>query len=242
MRKVAIFVEGQTEQIFTRHVLLKILDSSKLRIEFRKFIGNVLHKALPDHANAHAKVYFLVIDAGNDEKVLTHIKERERGLFENGFERVIGLRDMYSGEYDKESEGKISNNVTRKFVEAHRSAIQKMSTPSKVEIYFAIMEIEAWFLGMHKVFARINRRLDVGHIKKELGYDLSRINPQTKFFRPTVEVDRIFRLVRLRYSKKKSRVERLVQKIVKEDFDDAVKNRRCRSLKDFYGEIARWCA
>ena len=67
----------------------------------------MLHKALPDYANKNAKVYFLVIDVGNDEKVLTHIKERERGLFESGFERVIGLRDMYSGEYDKKSGEKL---------------------------------------------------------------------------------------------------------------------------------------
>jgi hypothetical protein len=169
-----------------------------------------------DYPNPHAEVCFLIVNVGQDEKVLSAIKEREEDLIKKGFERIIGLRDMYSGEYSKRSPREIDNRVTREFIDGLNSTIQKMSEPSKIRMHIAIMELEAWFLGMYDIFGKINSRLSVDYIEEELGFNLAEIDPQTQFFKPAEEVNRIFQLI---------------------GDPDAFNNGRCSSFREFYEEM-----
>lgn len=101
----------------------------------------------------------------------------------------------------------------------------------------AIMELEAWFLAMYDIFSRINSRLSVDYIEKELGFNLADIDPQTEFFKPAEEVHRIFQLVGLRYQKSTHDVESICSRINTNDLCNAFKNRRCSSFRDFYQEM-----
>ena len=238
MSKVAIFVEGQSEQIFIRHLLLRTMDCSKVSfICLRLYAGKTI-PARFDYPNPHAEMSFLIVNVGQDEKVLSEIKEREEDLIKQGFDRIIGLRDMYSEKYLKRSPSGIDNSVTRAFIDGWNSTIQRMSKPSKIKIHIAIMELEAWFLGMYDIFRRINSRLSVDYIEKELGFNLADIDPQTEFFKPTEEVDRIFQLVGPPYKKSEHDVESFCSQINTTDPCNAFKNGRCTSFRDFYQEMS----
>ena len=142
MRKVAIFTEGQSELIFIRNLLLRTIDCSKVSFMcFRLYAGKTEPTPF-NFSNPHAEVSFLIVNVGQDEKVLSIIKERERDLIRKGYERIIGLRDMYSEEYLKRSPNEIDNSVIQLFIDSWNSTIQNMSNPSKIKMHVAVMELE----------------------------------------------------------------------------------------------------
>ena len=237
MTKVAIFVEGQSEQIFIRHLLLRTMDCSKVSFTCLRLYAGKTIPARFDYPNPHAEMSFLIVNVGQDEKVLSEIKEREEDLIKQGFDRIIGLRDMYSEKYLKRSPSGIDNSVTTAFIDGWNSTIQRMSKPSKIKIHIAIMELEAWFLGIYDIFKRINSILSVEYIENELGFNLADIDPQTEFFKPAEEVNRIFQLVGLQYKKKEHDVESICSNINNDDLYNSFKNGRCSRFKDFYEEL-----
>jgi len=156
MTRIAIFAEGQSELIFVRTLLLRVIDNAKLSFECVKFNKGGGQDPVPyKYSTPNPDVYFLIIDVGNDERVLSEIKEREMKLFENGYKKILGLRDMYSRKYDERSPGIINDRLTKDFIKAAQTIIDAMSRPDAVILNFAIMELEAWFLAMYGLFQKM---------------------------------------------------------------------------------------
>ena len=237
MKKIAVFAEGQSEQIFVRHLLTTLLGLDKISFECFRLCGGRMDFVPYQHRNDDAEVHILIVNVGNDEKVLSAVKEREKKLIEKGFEKIIALRDMYSQEYKKRACGVIDDNVTRIFIERANVTIRNMTDPAKIKMHFAIMELEAWFLGMYNVFERLDPTLKVDYIERQLGFNLSRINPQTEFFKPADIVNKVLQLVGLQYQKTKDDVESICSKIGGTDFLNVFENGRCSSFKAFYDEV-----
>jgi hypothetical protein len=181
-------------------------------------------------------VHYLIVDVSNDEKVLSAVKDREEWLIQKGYEIIIALRDMYSQAYCDRAGHAIKDSVTEEFIAAHQNTIQQMSDPSKIKMYFAIMEFEAWFLGMWEIFERIHPALTVTYIEEKLGFNLGVIDPQTEFFKPADVVDAILQLVNQRYKKSRSDIETICSKIELQDAGKAFEHGRCASFKDFLEE------
>jgi len=123
--------------------------------------------------------------------VLPAIKKREQGLFSQCFHKIIGLRDMYSQAYREISPGVIDENLIQQFIDGANNNIAMMSHPEKIHFHFAIMELEAWWLCMYRIFAKIDHRLTVEFIAEQLGYDLSVIDAETTFFHPALKITEI---------------------------------------------------
>ena len=113
-----------------------------------------------------------------------------------------------------------------------------MTHPNRIKLFYAVMEIEAWFLAMYRLFERIAPLLTVGYIKEKLTFDLGTIDPQETFFRPSRQVQDIFGLCGRRYDKKMGDSEAICSRMELEDFDDARENKRCKCFDDFYQEVA----
>lgn len=237
MSKIAIFVEGQAELIFLRHFLPLVLGWDKISFECWGLYANRTNQVPFKHNSRDAKAHFFILNVGNDEKVLSAIKEREHVFFQRGYKKIIGLRDMYSGKYRKRSLGKIDETVTRAFIENAHNEIAKMSEPTRIKLHFAIMELEAWFLGMYNIFELLNPLLGINYIEENLGFDLSAIDPQVTFFKPADTVGDILQLINSRYKKSYADVESICSKIEKAGFSNAFENGKCASFKNFYDEI-----
>ena len=237
MRKIAIFAEGLTEQIFVRYFLPLILGWEKVSFECYKLYADNMHPVPFEYPNEYAEVHFLIVNIANDEKVLSAVKDREEKLVQRGYEKIIALRDMYSEAYCDRAGRMINDVVTHDFISAYRKTIQEMSNPSKIKMCFAIMEFEAWFLGMYNIFERLDPALCISYIEEQLGFNLSSIDPQTEFFKPADIVDNILKLVGKRYDKTEHTIESICSKISLNDFPIAFENGRCISFKGFYDEI-----
>jgi hypothetical protein len=159
MKKIAIFVEGQTELIVVREHLLRWFNYSDIEIECRTlFVDSKFHKVPYDVPSPTPQYHFQIINVGSDSLVLSRILKREALMWHAGYDKIIGLRDMYSQEY-RERSSVIDARVNADFINAHRQTIDaKAQKPAQIVVQFAIMETEAWFLGLTQIFEKLDVR------------------------------------------------------------------------------------
>lgn len=84
MNKLAIFVEGQTEQAFVRKLLEEIAGTKNLLIEERAARGGRKDKRRMRRldaidADSGKKYFVMIVDCGSDERVKSDIVERYDG-------------------------------------------------------------------------------------------------------------------------------------------------------------------
>jgi hypothetical protein len=240
VKRIAIFTEGKTERIFVRECLFRLFDPARIRFECYELLAHNLLAApyvYPSTPNPQAEVFFMIVDCHGDEGVLSTIKEREHSLIEKGYDAILGLRDMYCDAYHRLAHGLIKDNVSKRLIQAHAAEMQRMKHYDRIKLYYAIMEIEAWLLGMYDLFQKIDPILTTKYIKQELGIDLENMDPQLSFYRPSEELNAVLALCGRRYKKKEGDVERLCAKIELKDLDDVISNNRCKSFKEFRDAI-----
>ena len=154
MRKIAIFVEGNTELIFVREYLRKRFEYEDLEIECRKRQFSRFDEVPFQIPNSKAKFHFRIIDSGSDVKVLDDILEDEQLLRNLGYQKIIGLRDMYSENYIKivKQSKLIKADINQKFIDGSQARINREAKKSdSISFCFAIMEVEAWLLDRKSV-------------------------------------------------------------------------------------------
>jgi len=229
--KTAIFVEGQTELIFVRELLLKVFDYQNIWLEcYTLFTDSKFHSTEYAYPNPSANSYFQIINVGSDANVLTRMLRRKEYMLNAGFSKIIGLRDMYSLEYRKQSGGKIDPAVTDKFKKGYSAQIK---SPELMHFCFAIMEVEAWILGFDGCFEKIDDGLTQEYILHQLNHALNKLDPETHFFHPAEIIENLFALVGKNYSKSKGDVNQILGVITKEDFMQLYKANKCASFTQF---------
>ena len=234
MRRVAIFTEGLSELIFVRNFLMKVIDNAKLSFNCLTLSGENLLNTPYRYGSSKAKVHFLIINTQNDSRVVSAIKERGDSLFRNGFERIIGLRDLYCEAYDKRSAGKINAEVSKEIMEGINAQIEAMSNPDAIAIYFSIMELEAWFLAMYNIFGKMHPKLKVSYIEKKLRFNLMFIDPQKEFYKPANIIIKIWSLCGMKYKKSADDIEMMTSVMERADFETATRDGRCESFDRFH--------
>jgi hypothetical protein len=167
MKKIALFVEGQTELIVVREYLKRWFNYSDISIECRTlFTDGKFHNTPHDFLTPTPQYFFQIINVGNDNAVLSRILKREEYMWNAGYDKIIGLRDMYSKDY-REITHTIDENVSNDFINAHHQTIKnRAKKPENIAMCFAIMETEAWFLGLSHIFEKMDARLTHRFIRK----------------------------------------------------------------------------
>jgi len=206
MKKLAIFVEGLTEQILVRHLLQAVLDRNRIAIQTVKITGGhnvrmsftVMRAA---HVDNRTDYYVLVYDCGGETNVKGYLMARRNKLISNGYTMILGLRDVYPnferGDVPKLLKG-LNNQLPQK--------------KARTKIYLAIMETEAWFLGEYKHLNKVSRKLTPEYIQKNLGF-----NPRTENMEernhPSDDIKATYQLVGHDYTKKRDRLNAVVSKL-----------------------------
>ena len=194
MIKTAIFVEGQTELIFIREYLLKMFEYQNIRIECYTLFTDSNYKSTEySFPNDNAGYYFQIINVGNDNSVLTRLLNREQYLWNTGFHKIFGIRDMYSKNYREiVKNSTIVEEVNLKFIEQSKKTIASMAKQSdNIHFHFAIMEAEAWILGLKNCFQYLHPDLNTISIAEKLGINLDLIDPEKVFFHPASIIEQI---------------------------------------------------
>jgi len=237
MKKVVIFTEGQGELIFIRELLIRTIDNNDLSFECFELKADK-HLSFPYKQNTpNAKIHFTIINVGNDEKVLSEIRNRSEWYTSRGVE-IIGVRDLYSETYKKLSD-RIDQLVIKKFQDSTQNIINQIVDKEKIHFFFAIMELEAWFLAMYKIFERIDPSLTSDNIRHQLKYNLEMDNPENSYFHPAIQLEEILGLAGKNYDKHRSEVSSIVSHITSEDVYGVIGDGFCNSFVQLHNEIQR---
>src|SRR5262245_51035946 len=142
MDKLAVFVEGQTEQIFVQKLILEMAGSRKIHIDTVHGYGGAIHPRAFVEVQAHrpdpAKRYYVIIyDSGTDSRVLSDVREHYPTLIDQGYKDIVALRDVHP--------------QTAADIPTIRSEFDKyvQKRPIHPLLALAVMEIESWFIGEH---------------------------------------------------------------------------------------------
>ena len=67
LRKIAVFAEGQTELIFFRDLVFRLVDNSKLSLECFSLISNSYHEVPFSYHAPEPELYFMIVNVQNDK-------------------------------------------------------------------------------------------------------------------------------------------------------------------------------
>jgi len=233
--KIAIFLEGQTELIFVREMILKVFD-------YNVTIDYVKRSHLKTYQKAkNATHSFRLIDCEGDENVLKLLLESEDKYWKLGFDKIMALQDMYTKAYKSAAKTKgIQKELNEKYIQIRQKTINKKALkPEKISFHFAIMEVESWILACPHIFSKIDARLNPNFIKDKLNFNLETIDPETAFFHPAKELKQILELIDLNYDKSESIVNKIVSNFSKDDYELLNTSEKCTSFSKFYTNLPK---
>jgi hypothetical protein len=203
MKKLAVFVEGQTEQLLIEKLLEEAAGKNNIAIEKRQALGGqstkrklkLIEASAPNSAHRY---FAQIVDCGSDNRVRSDIGDRYDGLVAQGFEAIVGVRDVYP-------------DITPGDIPRLRSGLRLYLKTSPVEVKFVlgVMEIETWFISEHTHLQKIHSSLTPDLIKARLGFDPSTDDIQLRPH-PAADLDNIYRLAGFRYTKSKNTVQKTV--------------------------------
>jgi len=97
MSKLAIFVEGQTEQIFVEKLVRYLGSHRNISIQVQRLEGGsknrprtMINISGTDEVT-NQEFLILIMDCGQDERVKSDIIERYNGLIASGYQAIIGI-------------------------------------------------------------------------------------------------------------------------------------------------------
>jgi hypothetical protein len=206
MKKMAFFVEGQTEQAFVVALLNAVAGTRAVHIDAVKaFGGRVQPRAFLEvsatcRPNPEKRYYVIVFDSSNDSRVLSDIRDHYENLTAQGFVDIVGIRDVFP------------NAV--KDIEPIRAAFTALapSDPIVPTLVLAVMEIEAWFIGEFTHFARMHPRLTHTLVCSTLGYDPATVDTG-KIPQPSEDLRKVYGLSGKGYNKSAHHVQRTVSNL-----------------------------
>jgi hypothetical protein len=201
-KRLAIFVEGLTEQEFVIRLLTEIAGKRQLTLEIRKQHGGCL-TLVEIRSQPSPDFYVLVANCCNDGQVKSQINDQYNSLKAAGYTLIIGLRDVYP--FQLSDVYTLEQNLL--------IGLPKDYPP--IHIHLAIMEIEAWFLEETSHFATIDVEITPAILVSngfDAGNDLASNLPH-----PAETLDNIYKHAGKRYIKDKKRIERTVNALSYEE-------------------------
>lgn len=168
MRKLAVFVEGHTELVFMEKLVVELAGYHQVHIARQVLHGDQIRQLYSVGVEpANAEFFVLIVNCESDGKVKSAILERTQGLQAQGYELVLGVRDVYP---NKHAELEKLRNGMSAGLDAQ---------PVATHIVLAVMEVEAWFIGESTHFQRVDPALTPAYIKATHGIDVEDASVET---------------------------------------------------------------
>jgi hypothetical protein len=218
MKKIAIFVEGQTEQVFTDRLVRHIFGHSNVDVKFLQFSGKEglrhIHILRLENITSSIKYLFYIYDChGGGEKstVKSDIVEQFPRLVKESFSYIIGIRDVHP-----------LSSLDRLKIMMNTNLPNNPVLP--VKIILAVREIEAWFLAEETHYPKISDRLSFEIANRIIGIDVSRDTTED-IKHPSNTLKQVYIEGGTTYDKSKKKVQRTVDAISYENLYINVRKR-----------------
>jgi hypothetical protein len=229
MNKLAVFVEGQTEQLFTEKLLIEIAGRKNIHIEKRELTGgrkSLRQRLYFRNVDSKKKYFAYIVDCKSDSTVKSDIVDNYNSLVREGYSAIIGIRDVYP--------------IKRAEIPKLRYRLNYLvkTKPIMPVFILSVMEIEAWFLAEHTHFQRIHEGLTIDRIKAEMNFDPSQDNMELRDS-PSQDLHQIYALEGLAYTKRKGHRERTVEAL---DYAEIYLklSSKLQAIREFVSEIDKF--
>jgi hypothetical protein len=240
MKKIAIFVEGETELEFVSKFLKKVIGQKNIAIDSYKCFGgkktNRWDELLAKSSITDEKYYALIYVSGTDNQVNHDIKRKYPTLKAQGFNQIIGLRDLRG-----EQNGREMSLTDLPKLELASKVVEKHCSPLPTYIVIAVMEIETWFLAEINHYACIDAKLTKTKILSKI--DNLGFNPYsedlTLRLKPAEDLKNLYQIVGKSYSKKRVHRDRTIECLDYTNIYINLKNRIVK-LKELVIEIDKF--
>ena len=218
MKKVAIFVEGQTEQIFSDKFVRHIFGHTKVNVETLQFSGKegarYIRVIRLTNITSSTKYSFYIYDChggGNNSTVKSDIIELFPSLVNKSFSYIIGIRDVFP------------------LLDVNKlKTLMNINLPNNpvlpVKVILAIREIEAWFLAEETHYPKISKNLSFSTANAIAGIDVSKDNTEI-IPHPSDTLKQIYIKGGTTYDKSMDKVQRTVDALDYENLYLAVRHR-----------------
>ncbi len=230
-RKIAIYVEGQTEQILLNHLIKTWWGYAGMSIQNLKLWADANTHKVPDFMPANEQspeTIFLIIDVQGVGSLISALAERANSQHQSGFE-LIGLRDLEAEDYSKKRYSSIQDAIAA-IREATRKALEvkRCQNPEKIDLFFAVMEIESWLLAFESAIAKWGRMTEQDVQQMLAGQSLEAIAS------PHLIVERIADAAGRIHPKSYDAVTSLVSSILREQIERVYTSSQIPSFTQFW--------
>jgi hypothetical protein len=200
MIKVAIFTEGQTEQLFVCEAISQLAAGKSYYIANERKNGSgakMIKISVDKIGDDTSEIYFQVCDCGSDSQVLSTVIDEYQTLVAADFTHIIAVRDLYPIPLNK-----LENLLT---------SIQKRKPSGPVDPLFvvALLETEAWFIAENNHFIKINATLTQANILAGTSLDITKNSED--FLTPSADLHAIYAVAGEAYEKSRATVNRTVE-------------------------------
>lgn len=246
MKKIAIFVEGETEYDFIKRLLIEVVGERNIEIIVFRMSGGSREKATPrvqdlitpkiqdlsdepnnQIVNFQATIY---ISSGT-EKVNSDILDQKTSLLRAGFSKIIGLKDL-RGDVNKIP----LNPDDLPKIESVSRIVERNCFPIITKIIIVVMEIETWFLSETTHYTKIDKRLTKEFILSkisDLGFN-PYIDNLTLRMKPNEDLNALYWLTKKRYSKKPTVRNKTINSL---DYNNLRHNIEIEPIKQLFKSI-----
>ena len=206
INRLAIFLEGQTEQKFMQKLIREIAGETHLQLQTMKASGpsnrRFLQQQYKTQDHPGVEYFVLIVDSGGDEPVVSDILEQHESLARQGYSRILGLRDVRP-RWSRRDIPKLEQGMAKALKQLPRSA-------AAVDVLLAVMEIEAWFIAEYSHLEKLGITCEA--IKRELDFDPSTDDIEM-VDNPAVLLNKIYELAGQSYKKELRQVQGVVNRL-----------------------------
>lgn len=233
--KYYVYVEGQSEALFVADILTKYSSSDYSALGFECYellAGNERKVDYPKQGYINSTDFYHIVNIGNDNSVVSAILHNAERLHGEGYEVVIGLRDVYSKQYDKlVKRTGIDNALVERMCSNALSFLQENVNVHNWQLRFAVMEYEAWMLAMAESYL-IAHECDPSEVEKDLKINFN-CDPETTYCRPTKKIEAIFEFMNRKYGKHKHDTHSFLAALNWKDYLELKESDKCKSFNGF---------
>lgn len=210
MKKIAVFVEGYTEQQFVIKLINSIAGKRGVTFELREQFKGLL-QIVELRQVQDSEFFILLVNCQADSQVKSQVVSQHASLTASGYTKIIGLRDVFPHTHE-------DLPMVEKFLSAGLPV-----NGIKIEIVLAVMEVESWFIDELTHYSRIDPTMTVESIVAK-GYDIVGVRGH-QWQQPAATLDAIYSGWGIRYRKRTNQINRSVNALSDEELYVTVRHK-----------------
>lgn len=237
--KYAVYVEGQSELFFVADVLQKYSGYDPGRCGFlciNLSADDFERMSFPQQGGEDSENYYQIVNVNNDNLVVSKLRKDIPGLISNGYNVLMGLKDVFGQAYEllMDGEPRVDRTVIE---EMHKAQFEVIGASEGCDcrLHFAIMEYETWMLALIERYVTSHAK-ELTDVCGQLGIDMTEDFEQTTYH-PYPLVKKIYQACGEDYGKHGSESFSFLSTLSVEDYEGLRHSGRCASFAKFLDSL-----